>query len=168
MYIVYKAQGEQSHQAYYAYTEGNTVDDARKTFLSHASVRSDEMSGDYRLFHLNNKDPNLITFDILETFEDEVSAYIYRNMLRTICHNTVTGTSTWPTRVAQQIKQSRPPKKAKKKKIIQQLKTARQAWANGKWSKNIISGLIDLYDRDDIVYDLDNLTPNEFELKYSI
>lgn len=172
VYVVYSIQGTHSPLAYYGYLMGNddiTPQTIKQAVLKCANRPYPER-GDVRIFNANQRDESVMTVEILDVFNDEVEAWMSRNEYRSLTHNAITGPTMFPGNIAERAAANYPDTIAKWKLRLQQrgAKTAREAWKLGMWASEIIKALPTKYNRDQVIHDLDKMSPIDFSIKYSI
>lgn len=163
MFVVYRAHGPHSDKSYYGYGEG---DDPREAFLKGAQ-RSDQERADVRLLQANRGDVDAIKVDIIDVFDNELDAWMLRNEVRERSADTISGPTMFPGNVAQRAAKEYPDRvKQWMKSDVRNAKTAREAYALGKYTRQQLEALTATHPKKRVVYDLDHLTPQEFEQKY--
>lgn len=168
-FSVYKATGLHTNLAYYGYVHLEDPTEIKHAFCSQASNRQEIHRGDIRLLTANKGDINSIEITIVEQFDNELDAWTKRNDLRVDHCDSITAPTPFPTGMAERCNQEKPEtvNRWRERMAMRLAKTARQAYAMGMWSKDHIQGLAKIFKRDDVIKDLDKLTPDAFDQKYS-
>lgn len=164
MYIVYSVTGKEALHTYYGYGK---KDEYQQNFISKAKTMNMNR-GDCRLLEeLSWKIESLI-FEEIETTETEFEAWQLRNELRVINKDSITIPSFFPTTHVRdmELKDANILQKWKKHITCLQQQTARQAWAEGLWTNQEMKNLCTTFSKQEVVKDLDTLTPFEFNTKY--
>ncbi len=168
MYIVFKAYGKTSPFSYYGYTR---LHDVREGFMQGA-VRGEQERGDVRFLALHGI--NNLMFEELEICETELEAWMFRNDYRAADKFAYTGPTVFPGNIAQRVAKEYPDRMADWQQVmiirrgIAKAKTARQAWASGRWTQEEVKALGDKLGKKQVSADLSDLTPNKFAEKYSL
>ncbi len=169
MYVVYRISGPYTNSVYYGYTQ---AEDIKAKFLSNACIENPDYKdrGDVRWLQSNDNDIDSIKVEMIDVFDEEVEAFIERNVHRVTDPDSITSSCNYPGTMFARAAQLHPEKMQEIKKIadINAAKTAREAWRLGKWGNDQIKSLTAYHKRDKIVSDLDVLTPNDFEKKYMV
>lgn len=169
MYVVFKAYGKTNNVTYYGYSVWH---DVKAGLLSGVRYnRKDETPrGVDKFFELNGGNPDNIMVEELAVFDSEEDAWSARNDYRAGDINSITGPTVFPPRIAQKVKASHPERFADWYIAIDQreAKTARQAWAAGRWTQDAVKGLIGTFKKEDVVRDLDKCAPDAFAAKYAL
>ena len=166
MFIVFKAYGKTSPTTYYGYSCWH---DVKAGFLASLGNRV-RTSGSDKFFALNGSNSDNIFVEELEVFEHEDDAWCRRNDYRAADEYAITGPTVLPILMANRVLQNHPERFADWKHAIElkKVKTARQALQLGRWTKEVMKGLLGKHKRDDVTRDLDYLTPAKFAAKYSL
>ena len=170
MFIVYKVYAKTTPHSYYGYTR---LHDIREGFLLGAQ-RGEKERGDVRFLALHSGDINKLMFEELETCESEMDAWMLRNDYRAVDQFAFTGPTTFPGSIAQRVAKEFPERMAdwQESMVIRRhreaARTARQAYNQGVWTKDAVMGLLKKHKRDDIVRDLDFMSPSKFAEKYAM
>jgi hypothetical protein len=172
VHIVYSIEGCHSAHAYYGYcagTDETTQQNIKDAFLIGAT-RPDPERGDVRLFAENHQDETSLEVTIIDVFEEEMDAWLCRNEQRSLNHNAITGPTMFPGNIAARAAKEHPETLAQWAARLKQrgAKTARQAWALGLWTSEVIKELPLRFPKSQVMTDLDKLSPIEFSVKYSI
>lgn len=168
MYAVYKVTGQFTNSTYYGYKENcDSSEDAKQGFLTGATRK--EQRGDVMFIEQNDGNNEDITVTIVDVVDDEFEAMCSRNEFRASDIESVTGPTFWPFGT-HRVDQDKPGASARWKRAIQlrEATTARQAWKLGAFAGADMKKLRDNYNRNDIVRDLDKLTPKQFSETYCI
>jgi len=172
MFIVYRATGPYSNLAYYGYAEGEDELDVRETFMTGAT-RGDAASadrGDVRFLEQNKNEQDMIRFQVLDVCADELEAFLRRNDERARNVDSITGPSMLPGNIAERAAAERPGRLTAMQQMLKarSAKTAREAWGLGMWTTATIRNLSAVFNKQQIILDLDALTPLEFQTKYNL
>lgn len=161
MFFLYRAQGKNGI-SYYGYC--NTENLAFE-FRRHAIKTTEKFRCSNILWKQNGETLDSFSFELIETFECEFDAWAARNDMRASSGDSISRPTFLPGIFAR--KTSNEKLFAWKKSIdISSAKTAREAWALGKWTKDQILSLLNSHKKNTIVFDLDKLCPASFQEKY--
>lgn len=129
--------------------------------------RSDDRA-DIRFMQEHGNDANTLTATILETVDNEWEAHTLRNEHRANHIYSFTGPTHWPSGSYDRAMKENPERveAANDRWTARSKKTARDAYAAGLWTKDQVKEFATKHGRDQIIADLDALTPNEFLIKY--
>ena len=165
MFIVYRANETKTRTSYYGYCTG---DSPKESFLIGAMRHNPERAAARRLFAIVDKDESRVQVEILEEHDNELDAWIGRNNYRATCSDAITGPSNWPSYMFERAQKEVPKTDEMWNERIKQrgAKTAREAWATGMWSNESIKDLSKTHPRQQVISDLDKLSPTEFDRKY--
>jgi hypothetical protein len=172
MHIVYRVSGPSTDLAYYGYAIGETIDDAKSTFMVGANRKATVSAnrGDRRLLEANRNDPSTLTFEEICIFAIELDAWSSRNDERASNVDAITGPTMLPGNMANQAKELTPERFAEWAKVKKQrdAKTAREAWGLGMWTTEAIKDLSNTFNKKQVIVDLDKMDPQQFALKYAL
>lgn len=168
MFSVYRVTGSHTNLAYYGYVHHEDPTTIKNAFLDQAKMRQDNDRGDIKLVNANNGDTESLTVTIIDQFDNELDAWTCRNEQRVFECDSITAPTPFPTGMADRCKQDKPETVARwrERMMMRTAKTARQAYAMGMWTKQHIHDLAKVFKRDDVIKDLDRLSPDDFDLKY--
>lgn len=166
MFTVYRAYGPKSNLSYYGYSQS---DDVKTAFLDGAH-RPDMDRADVRLYMANGEDDEVIKIEVIDAFDDEISAWMCRNDNRAVHPDSISGPTMFPCSIAERAMKDAPERIKQWKKAVDQwaAPTARAAWALGLWTAAQIKELTFSYPKKQIITDLDALNPQEFTFKYEM
>lgn len=170
MFIVFKVYGKTTPYNYYGYSR---LHDVKEAFTLGAE-RTEAERGDVRFLAANGGDVNKLMFEELDSFDNELEAWASRNDYRAKDPFAFTGPSVFPTNIARRVAKQFPEKMADWQQAMvmrssrEKAKTARQAWAAGRWTADAVKGLIGPFKKEDVARDLDKCTPDAFAAKYAL
>lgn len=167
MHQVYMISGPNSKHVYIGYCPKDDVS-ALDHFL--VGTRRSEDRADVRFVEEHGGDANVLTATTISEHDTELEAFFKRNELRALTPYAFTGPTSWPTGVYERAKTTNPTRyeDAVAKWSARQQPTAREAYAKGLWTFKQIAELSKVVGREQIIVDLDRLTPNEFDVRYKI
>lgn len=164
---VYIVSGPNSKFVYVGYC----VDDDQSA-LDHFLVgtRRSEDRGDIRFVEEHGGAATALTATVVSVHDTELEAHFERNRLRGITPFAFTGPTPLPTAVHERAKAENPTRVAQAYAAwaARQQQTARKAYEMGLWTFQQIAAVAKVCGRDQVGYDLDRLSPDEFHVKYKL
>lgn len=172
-YTVYKATSLNTEKVFYGYITGTGDNVIRKGFVSQAnrSGLGDDNRGVQQLVAAAGGDIDDIEFEELAIVDTEDHAHALRDEERETDPESVTGPSPLPAIVHRIAQQNYPEIYARMAQVreFNKLKTAREAWAAKYFDGSKIKLLaINLTIKQEIMKDLDVLSPHAFSKKYNL
>jgi hypothetical protein len=171
-YLVYRVSGAVNNHNYYGYCThdgSNELSCCQQSFVTHAT-RKEEDRADVRFIEENTTgdEPAKLTYAVISRHTDEVDAFCTRNLYRAKDVMSFTGPTSWPLAISTRANSSR-------KELVSRVsatlkaknsKTAREAWSKGLWNNDDVRQLTSTHDKQQVIVDLDHLTPEQFHIKY--
>lgn len=162
-FYVYKATGAHTPYVYYGYSQ---VADVAKVFFG---AGDEEVGrGSSQLIRANKWDKESIKVEMIDIFDNQYEAWVARNDLRAQDSKSIVGPSHLPTAYMSHAVKTIPEKVKQWKVNVADLKTARDAFSAGRWAKDVIQNLAKKFKREQVINDLDTLSPEEFAGKYRV
>lgn len=165
-YAVYEVKGNLSHTSYYGYCQLNSGTAAEEQIIEAVEAQAARTDG-RRLVDFISENDGDISYVVRAICNDEGSAFIERNILRSNDRKSISLPTTFPY-VSMHRDQISKAHIEQWQTLINQRSchTAREAWALKYWSNEEIKSLTQKFDREQIVRDLDALTPDQFQQQY--
>lgn len=171
MFYVYKVSVDGYPTSYYGYCDSSNH--PKKTFLVGAT-RDDEDRADNRWFQdAAGGDEELLKIDIIDLVDDEYEAFTARNDLRASNPDSATPPHHFPPHLHRRAKEQDPDRAKKWNSSVEfstmrsQGRKAREFYQKGYWTQQQIMALATHFNRADVLRDLDYLTADQFQQKYS-
>lgn len=170
-YTVYKVTGPNTEKTYYGYVKGTGDEAIRKAFFTAAGRQGQEHEGRgvKQLVDANGGDEDL-EFEVLDVTDTEEDAFKMRNLEREGDSTSVTGASVWPDYIHRKVSAENPEYVQKMQMIrdLNKCKNAREAWAKKFFDSAAIKALPSQHNKQEVIRDLDALTPHMFSKKYGV
>lgn len=164
MFTLFSASAKNG-MVYFGYTNEDCVE---HEFLKHAKKSTPgENRGTSTIWKQNGENIKNFEFEIIDFFETEFDAWQARNDIRSTSAESISGPTLLPLTF---LSNTEIKKVENWKKSIQfkKCKTARNAFALGKWTKEEMNNLLTKFHKKTIIMDLDRMNPTQFEMKYFI
>lgn len=173
MYHVYRVSGNKTNRVYYGYHVGEPdIQKLTVKFVSTASVPT-RISNAHHFLAENDGDRD-IKLVVLESFVEEVDAFLLRNHLRAEDVMSV-GSPSWLPHEMHERALRRDPQRTRNIITVndvinkrRECKTARQAWVAGMFTKDQILTTACVYGKSQVMNDLDKMNPFDFAHKYQL
>lgn len=165
-YVVYRVSSSRDSRVYIGYCPTDETEPLGH-FLKGALRKDDRC--DVRFFECHGGDSALLQCSVVAAVDSEVEAFDARNSLRSTDPCSFSGPTNWPSGVYDRSCREHPGRFERSKTMwnARRLNTARDAYAAGLWSSTQVRGLLVGHEKAEVVADLDNLTPDQFSLKYA-